>query len=366
MLNRSILSITPGWIRNRATAECAPTPMPRAGWVRRVLGAVAATALASTALAGKPATAQSPVDDFGADVELAPFVVRGEQLAVSIHARSKKDRKYAEAFAEDVMQVVYESVTRQTGKGLVIVGTKGEPHPVEVFRKVQALAAEGRLDPAVAAEASGLFAFLEEWRASVDRENGGEVEAGNDEMGIDLEQILGALPLPLEGLGARLYQIAWMERFDDAKVTARFCALQPGDLASDLFAHFDWVFYLPHRGAFDRVLSQFITHELKKQEKGFFTRAAVRTVLVIAKPILRRAVEGMRKGIFFMTVVRAQTDYSDEQVGALMGAYMEVMMPGSEAGGKGSDHERAVAVIREAMQRLECADEPAETVVLAP
>jgi len=354
--------------------------------VWRALATILAGALvASVALAGKPKPPLTVEEEFGSNVELAPFVVRGQQLAISIHARSKRDRKYAEGFAEDVVKVVHDGVTERTGKGLVIIGAKGEPHPVVIFRKFQEMAEAGQLDPEVAATAVELTAFLDTWKASMNEgrfgdhwgrkqqpadEHTDETEAADSpddadehenghDLEIDVDAIVNALPLPLEGVGARLYQIAWAERFDDAKLTARLRSLKAEELQRDLFVRFDWVFYLPPRGAFDRVLNEFIAAALKKEEMGFFTRAAVKTVLVIAKPFIRRAVEGMRKGVLFMAVVRAQTDYDDGQVTAMMGAYIETMMPGAPARGKGSAHDRAVLAVREALAGVPAA-EPGE------
>ncbi|MEJ1972082.1 MAG: hypothetical protein WDM96_06310 [Lacunisphaera sp.] len=107
-------------------------------------------------------------DNFMPFVELAPFVVNGKQLAISVYARSKRDRRYAEDFAEEEVKVVYESVTESTGKGLIIIGRKGEPHPVFVFRKFLALAKEGKLDPAVAARGPELFSMLDHWKSTAD------------------------------------------------------------------------------------------------------------------------------------------------------------------------------------------------------
>ena len=103
--------------------------------VRGLVLLAAAGLLTKGDAAESTATARSKgPDDFMPYVQLAPFKVNGRQLAVSIYARSKRDRRYAEDFAEEVMKVVYESVTESTGKGLVIIGRKGEPHPVFVFR----------------------------------------------------------------------------------------------------------------------------------------------------------------------------------------------------------------------------------------
>ena len=65
--------------------------------------------LAATGLLGhagaaesKKATSGKDADNFMPYVQLAPFVVNGKQLTISIHARSEKDRRYAEAFAEAI------------------------------------------------------------------------------------------------------------------------------------------------------------------------------------------------------------------------------------------------------------------------
>lgn len=311
-------------------------------------GLVALTAvglLAEGGAAEPTATARRPGhDDFMPYVQLAPFVVRGNQLAISIHARSKRDRRYAEDFAEEVMKVVYEGVTESTGKGLVIIGRKGEPHPVLFFRKFLALAEAGKLDPAVAARGPELFALLDHWKTTV-----GEGEAtgaeGTADVELDFEKIITALPLPLEGVGAKLYQLAWAEGFDEAKVEARLRALRPAELEGNLFARFDWVFYLPPRGVFDHVLDGIIADALKEEEMGFLARTAVKGALLIAKPMIRRVIEGMRRSVMFATVVRARTSLDEQEVFALMGAYLEVALPGHR-GEPGTEHERVVKAVR--------------------
>ncbi len=87
---------------------------------------------------------------------------------------------------------------------------------------------------------------------------------------MEFEKIITALPLPLEGIGAKLYQLAWAEDFDDAKVEAKLRALHAADLEGSMFAHFDWVFYLPPRNAFDDVLDEIIADALKEEKAGFF------------------------------------------------------------------------------------------------
>ena len=181
-------------------------------------------------------------------------------------------------------------------------------------------------------------------------------DGGKDKDGdLDLvfDQIVTALPLPLVGVGAKLYQLAWEEKFDDAKVEAKLCALRPGDLERrDLFKPFDWVFYLPPKGAFDNVLDDIIAYALKQEDGGFFTRVAVKSVLLVVKPKIRRAIEAMRQGLMFMTVVEARTRYGKDDVSALTGDYIGVFMPGEKSTG-GTDHERAVKAVRDRLRKLE-------------
>lgn len=270
-------------------------------------------------------------DDFMPYVQLAPFVVNGQRFAISIYARTRKDRRYAEDFSEEVAKVVSEGVTKNLGKGLVILGQKGEPHPVLVFRKFLALAQEGKLDPAVAARAAELSAQLNRWQDGIGDGKVIHLEA-EDDATLEFEKIIPALPLPLEGVGAKLYQLAWQEHFEANKVDTRLRSLRAEDLNGTMFASFDWVFYLPPRGAAEQVLDEFIAESLKEEGAGLVARSAVKTALFFVKPIIRKAVEGLRQGVMFDTVVRARTPYTATQVSDLTGAYLEVLMPDSDDG----------------------------------
>lgn len=296
-------------------------------------------------------------DEFSPLVKLTPFVVNGQSLAVSIFARTGSDRRYGEAFAEGVVRVVGEAVTESTGKGLVIIGAKGEPHPTVVFRKFLALAEEGKLDPAIAARAPELADLLVRWERGFDHDqSGGDVREKDRDHGVELdfEKILTALPLPLRGVGAKLYQLAWTEKFDDAKVEAKLRALRAGDLERrDWFKAYDWVFYLPPKGAFDRVIDEIVADALKQADMGFFARVAAKGVLLAVKPKIRRAIEAMRQGMMFETVVQARTPYTEAEVSALTDAYADVYMPQekSSEGSGGSEHERAVKAVRAQLRK---------------
>jgi hypothetical protein len=319
-------------------------------------------------------------DDFSGLVKLAPFVVNGQSLKISIYARNRSDRRYGEQFAGGVATVAYEAVTENTGKGLVIIGAKGEPHPIFVFRKFVALAKDGKLDPVVAAHGPELSRMMDRWEHAFDDNKSGQgVKAsrhGKDEdLDFDFDKIVSALPLPLEGVGAKLYQLAWEVKFDDAKVEAVLRGLRPGDLERrDLFKPFDWVFYLPPKGAFDQVLDDLIAQALKQEDVGFFARVAVKGALLVVKPKIRRAIESLRQGMMFMTVVEARTPYTKDEVSALTDAYLEEFMPFESKREKtpgANDHERAVYAVRNRLRTIEAKTKtvepaPAETTSAGP
>lgn len=255
-------------------------------------------------------------------VEMAPFEVAGEQLAVSIHARTRSDRKYARKFAEEVIGIAFQTMNTTTGHGLVIVGRKGEPHPVFVYRKFMAMAGAGQLNPQVAELQRNLTHIMQEWEEGVDFGDGGK-----DEPDIDFEMVVEAIPLPLEGIGSKLYQWAWAEGFDVEKVEYKFHDLRTADFESDELAQFDWVFYLPPKSAFSEVLKDIVPTMMEHADLGFLQRTAVRSALFVFKPLIKRAVEGARKGMLFMTVLRAMSDYSQDDIEALTEAYIEASMP---------------------------------------
>jgi hypothetical protein len=325
------------------TLSALPSPV-------RVAGLRVLALFAGLLLAGGARAATTAPEEFSRLVKLEPFVVQGKQLTISIHARSSRDRRYAQDFAEEVIKVVYEAVTPETGKGLVIIGAKGEPHPILFFRKFQALAEAGKLDPAIAARAPELTALINHWRGSVDEER---KSGGKEDM--EFERIVTALPLQLDGIGAKLYQLAWAEQFDDTRLEARLRTLKPVDLEQrSLFANFDWVFYLPPKHAFDQVLDDLVSDAMKEEKAGFFARVLVKGVLLAVRPKIRHAVEGLRQGLLFQAIVSTRTPLPAEEVSSLTSAYVEAVVGDDDDDGKkyvGNEHERAVHAIRAELKK---------------
>jgi len=313
--------------------------------------ALLALVFSATALAQTPAPADAPRDDFLNLVVLEPLVINGEPLSISILGRTKADRRYAEKFADDVIEVVYATLDNSPGKGLVIIGEEGEPHPIVVFRQFVALAETHQLDPDVAARATQLVEAMRAWERRLNFE-----EAAKD--GLPIETFLNALPLPLEGIGSKLYQIAWAEGFEPRRLDAKLRSLTPAELENDQLSRFDWVFYLPPRNAFRDVMKAVVPVIMKKEKMGPMKRAAVRSAMVVFAPAIRKGVESLRKGMLFFTVFRARSSYSDDDIAELSRAYAQVLMPDFKFN-ESSAHDRAVAAIEaQKLANLEYAKDP--------
>lgn len=298
--------------------------------------------------------AADPVDsDFGKDVELAPFVVNGKSLSVSIHARTKADRRFAEKFAEEVVEVAYETLGHSTGKGLVIVGAEREPHPILVIRKFLEMSRAGQLDPSMtvpAEEADRLLKKLQE-KVHID-------EDPNHPSGITFEVFMPALPMPLEGVASKLYQLAWAEKFDDARIEQKLKTLTRADLTRDELSRYDWVFYVPPQSVMAAVFKDVLNRAMKAQKMGLFKRAAVRSAVFVFNPLVKQGFDALRKGILFMTILRAEGTYNEGDIDALFQAYVRELKPELKPG-SGDQHRRAVAAIeKQKIANAEYAKDP--------
>jgi hypothetical protein len=304
--------------------------------------------------------AESP-SDFGKDVKLAPFVVSGKKIGVAIHARTDSDRRYGEKFAEEVLEVAYHTVPEAKGRGLVIVGREGEPHPVEIMRKFVALAEGGQLGPDLAAKAADVSGLMKELKANLhldeqsvaaaappapDPKAAKDGKAPKPEMKFKLtfDLLMPALPLPLEGVMGKLYQMSWAEGFDPERVEQKLRGLTVADLQSSALSGYDWVFYLPPRNAYAPVQDAIVKEATKQNNIGFFKRAALKTALVVFKPAVKQGVEAMRRGMLYMTVLRAESGFSRADINDLTGAYVKVLMPDFKYTA-GSEHDRVMAAI---------------------
>ena len=145
---------------------------------------------------------------------------------------------------------------------------------------------------------------------------------------------------------------------DVERVAQALRSLTAADLNNDQLSKFDWVFYLPPRSAFKRALKSVVPVVMKQEKLGFFKRAALRSALVVFKPAIRTGVEAGRKGFLFMTVLRARSNHSQDDIQALTGAYARVLMPDFKLNG-GKTYARAIdAIEAQKIANIEYAKDP--------
>lgn len=317
------------------------------------LAAVAADELVPVAPMPAAAPVATTPAEFGKDVQLAPFVVNGKPLSVSIYARTKRDRRYGEKFADEVVEIAYETLGDTSFKGLVIVGAEGEPHPVHLYRKFLAMAQAGQLDPSLADAAAELTAGMKKLQ---DKFKIDDEEARK--MGITFDTFLPAMPLPLAGVSGRLYQLAWAEKFDEKRIDQRLKTLTSAELGRDGLTRYDWVFYVPPHSTTAPVLNDLVNKGMKKEKMGPIKRGLVRTALFAFRPMINKAVEGMRKGMLFSAILRAKSQWSDEEIDLLAKAYAKELMPDLKPG-SGDERARALAAIeKQKIANAEYAKDP--------
>ena len=285
--------------------------------------------------------------------ELEPLVVKGDELSITVFARDSSDRSYAERFALPPVEAAYHTIEKSTGRGLVIVGDKGEPHPVLVFRSVLELAESGKLGPEYQAATAELSKLIADWQAKLSFGDDSEAQSI-----LDPDQVLAALPVPLQGIAAKLFLLAWNEQFDQARLEAQLASLTPTQLEADAFATYDWVFYLPPKSALRQVVKEAVPKAMKQADLGFFKRAAIRTALATFRPLVDDALESLRKGMLYFTVIKARSDLDEETTNVFMEAYFSAIMPRGKIIG-GDKQDRAIAAIDEQkLKNIEYAKNP--------
>lgn len=320
-------------------------------WCLASIAAVVGAAGLARAASTPSSASDAPRSEFLPPVVLEPLVIKGERLSISILARTKADRRYAEKFAADVIETVYATLEKSPGAGLVIIGEEGEPHPVFVLRQFVALAESNQLNPVVAARAAEVSEMMRNWERRLNLDEAAK-------QGLPTETFMNALPLPLEGVASKLYQLAWAENFDPNRVEQKLRSLTLAELNADQLSRFDWVFYLPPRDAFRAVMKAVVPAMLKKEKVGPLKRAAIRSAMVAFAPAIRKGVEGARKGMLFMTVFRARSSYSEDDIMELTRVYVRVLMPDFKFN-ESSTHERAIAAIEaQKIANVEYAKDP--------
>jgi len=224
----------------------------------------------------------------------------------------------------------------------VIVGREGEPHPVEIMRKFLALAEGGQMGPELAAKATEVSALMKELKATLHLDeasvkaeqpapapkvaDGAKAPKQEVHFKLTFDQLMPALPLPLEGVMGKLYQLSWAEGFDPERVDQKLRA-SPWPICRAARSPATTGFSTCRRNAYEPVQDAIVKEGVKQNNIGFFKRAALKTALVVFKPAVKKGVEAMRRGMLYMAVLRAESGFSRADINDLTGAYVKVLMP---------------------------------------
>lgn len=280
----------------------------------------------------------------GASAEDLPSINLLENDRISIFAEKKGDRAYAERIAETVYEAAYETTGESAGKGLVIIGNYEDPHPIVLIKKYMEFAEEGDR------EEYGAFVNALLDKAPVKWEEADEKL--EEEIGMDVESIAYVIPMPLQPAILNLYLAAREEGFEEEAVERRFRTIKPLDLSFGDFTKYDWVVYLPPRDAIDRAIKDVLPHVMKREKLGFFKRTLIKGAVFTFKPAIRDAMEGVRKSLLYEAILKATSDFGEEDIEALTEAYRDALMPKGKIVGRNKS-ERSLEAIREQLEENE-------------
>lgn len=302
------------------------------------------------------ANAEDPAARFRDYYELEPFVVTGEDIPITVFARTNADRNYATRFAHKVVEVAYYTIEKSPGSGLVIIGRSGEPHPIHLIENFMERARSEDASPELRVIADELDKAVDEWREKIRF----DVDTEEDnEIPVDLDKLVVAFPMPLPKIAADLYLLAWQEDFDAKRIDQKLDSLTIDDLRQQDFEEFKWVFYLPPRNTLNGVLKEVLPAAFEAAEMGFFKRAMARTAIAAFKPLIRDAMEGVRKGVMYWAVLNANSElFGEGDIDLLAEAYIESQMPRGKIIGGGKKERALEATQAQILKNAEYAKDP--------
>ncbi|MDQ8200243.1 hypothetical protein QEH56_18920 [Pelagicoccus enzymogenes] len=284
------------------------------------------TALAlafSSALSAKPKNSDLVFEDF---YELEPFQVVGDEIPITVFARSGGDRRYATQFAHKVVEVAYDTLEKSPGPGLVIIGKSGEPHPITLLESFMAKAKRDGAPVELRQIANELEESVSKWREKIDFDMGDD--EGEEEMPIDINKLIDAFPIPLPHMAAQLYLLAWELDFDPERFDLRLSELTADELKQQNFQEFRWIFYLPPKNTLNKVLKEVLPLAFDAGNLGPVKRALARAAIATIKPLIKDAVEGLRKGVLYWSVLSAnEASFNEGDIELLASKYIESQMP---------------------------------------
>ncbi|MDQ8179609.1 hypothetical protein [Pelagicoccus sp. SDUM812005] len=312
-------------------------------------------ALSLAALAqAKPRNQDLSFEDF---YELEPIQVTGQEIPITVFARSGGDRRYATRFAHNVVEVAYDTLERSPGAGLIIIGKPGEPHPIKLLENFMAQA-QGDDAPAELRQiADELEQSVQKWREKIDFKM--DDDEGEEDFPIDIDTLIDAFPMPMPPIAAQLYLLAWELDFEPKRIDQRLSTLTVADLEAQNFEAFRWVFYLPPKNTLNKVLKEVLPLAFKEAELGPVKRALARAAIATFKPLIKDAVEGVRKGVLYWSVLSANAAaFHDGDIELLSGKYIESQMPRGKILGSDKTERGIEATRKQKAENEEYAKDP--------
>ncbi|MDQ8188332.1 hypothetical protein [Pelagicoccus sp. SDUM812002] len=284
--------------------------------------ALAAVAISQLSLA-RPSNKDLDFEDF---YELEPIQIVGQEIPITVFARSGGDRSYATRFAHKVIEVAYDTLEKSPGPGLVIMGKSGEPHPIKLLENFMAKAKREEAPAELRQIADELEKSIGEWREKInfDMEN----DDDGEELPVDINQLIDAFPMPMPPMAAQLYLVAWELDFDPERFDLRLAEITADELRQQDFDEFRWVFYLPPKNTLNKVLKEVLPLAFEAGDLGPVKRMLARAAIATFKPLIKDAVEGVRKGVLYWSVLSAnEAAFNEGDIELLAGKYMESQMP---------------------------------------
>lgn len=315
---------------------------------------------ASATLAQKYA----PSLEFEDFYELDPITIVGEEIPITVFARTGSDRRYATRFAHNVVEVAYDTLQKTPGSGLIIIGRSGEPHPITLMESFMEKAREEGASPELTEIANQLEISAEEWRAKLDFNMLSEDDE-DEEIPVDIDNLIDAFPIPLPHMAAQLYLIAWEVEFDVDLFDQRLNQLTATELKQQDFEEFRWIFYLPPKNTLNKVLKEILPLAFEESELGPMKRIFARAAVATFKPLIKDAMEGVRKGVLYWSILSENASaFNEGDVNLLAGKYMESQMPRGKILGSDKKERGKQATRKQRKKNEEYAKDP--FVILTP
>ncbi|MEM9158462.1 MAG: hypothetical protein AAGB46_05380 [Verrucomicrobiota bacterium] len=269
---------------------------------------------------------------------------------IDIYADSKGLRNYAERFAEKVYEAAYETTGEPAGKGLLVIGKASDPHPILLIKQFLEVAEAENQDEEVSIKVELFGTVVEDFEKAS--------KEAKEEIGVEFEEVAHAVPMPLEGVVLNIYLMAKEEDFDRDRIAERIKANTYKEALDGNFENYDWAVYLPPKNAIDKVIREVLPHVMKKEGLGFFKRTLVRGAVATFKPLIRDAMEGVRKSILYDAMLKSTSELNQEDRELLTKAYLGSLMPRGKIFGSDKSGRSLEAIREQKRKNAEYAKDP--------